>query len=346
MIIDCTKLYNQDKCLYNILRGSSTTSVFTNQEVVTTPTQDMFMFLSISFLSGILIGETILLGNLFKKYFFDVKTRFLSSKNIEEEVEEDEDEEDDEDINDDENEVIIVRGVPGIGKTNYVYERENDTNRNYSICNYNEYFEKDGKYNFDGRDINKAEQVMFNKFLTSIKKEIPKIYVVGSFNEIWMYENYLTTAQLFNYNIKVVELECLNKEQLVMFNRRSKHKVPYTKSVKLFNNWEYDERSWIQRPYISCPSKKDTKLENSDINNKCLIDSDTETEDTSDGIRYSKFVIEERTNQEENHNELLTRYYNITKLDDIDSEEEDDVEEDVEEEDSIQKNEDNISIDS
>jgi len=273
-------------------------------EISTSGIQDWFMFISLSFLGGILVTETLLLGNLFRKYFLDFKHKIY---NVESEQNEDEDK------NDDINEVIIVRGVPGIGKKNYVYEREKEDNRYYSICDFNEYFETGGKFNFDGKELNKAEQFTFNKFLSSIKNKIQKIYVIGALNEKWMYENYITTASLFKYNVKIVELECLNKEQLLFFNKRSKHNVPYAKSIKLFNNWEYDDRCWIQKSYIEYSREEQVNIDDTG----CLItsDSDTVSEETDSSLRYSDFIIENRKNKLDGPvDELLRKYVSTTQL--------------------------------
>ena len=320
MILDCSKIYNQERCLYNFMRGGSSTGYIETHEITETPIHNLFMYFSLTFLGGIFLTETFLLGNLFRKYFSDLRGKFLSDRQLinDEDTTDSsdfEEETDSEDAVDNENTVIIVRGVPGIGKKSYVYEREKVHNRNYSICSYNDYFKKDGKFIFDARNINKAEQVTFNKFLLSIRKRIPKIYVVGSFNEVWMYENFLNIANLCGYNIKIVELQCLDELQLYYFNTRSNHNVPKVKSQKLFKNWENDSRAWIQKPYIEDECRNRFNADRIIFNNRrCMINSDSDGDsDRSNNfdIRYSNFEIGKHLYDNETSNELLTQFYDI-----------------------------------
>ena len=99
--------------------------------------------------------------------------------------------------------VTIIRGLPGSGKTNLVYNLEENREKVYSICNSNDYFYDDGTYKFNSKLINNSENYCFNKFLNSMKDKIGRIYVLGNFNKKWMYENYKLSAELNNYNVKL-----------------------------------------------------------------------------------------------------------------------------------------------
>lgn len=147
--------------------------------------------------------------------------------------------------------IKIIRGVPGSGKRNYVYYLENGLNREFIICDWNDFFTKNGDYNFVGKDTTKAENHCLKVFLNSIKQDVRRIYVIGNFNEKWQYENYLTIGKLAGYEISITELTCENHEELKYYNSRSTHNIPLTKSVKLFENWEEDKLAYKRRPYLS-----------------------------------------------------------------------------------------------
>ena len=147
--------------------------------------------------------------------------------------------------------VKIIRGVPGIGKRNYVYYLESNLNREYIICDWNNFFIKDGQYEFNGKDTSKAESYCLQTYLNAIKNDIKRIYVIGNFNQKWQYDNYIKLANLFNYKVDITELECKNTTELMYYNNRSVHKIPYTKSLKVFQNWEEDKRAYKRIPYLN-----------------------------------------------------------------------------------------------
>ena len=147
--------------------------------------------------------------------------------------------------------IKIIRGVPGIGKRNYVYYLESNLNREYIICDWNNFFIKDGKYEFNGKDTSKAESYCLQTYLNAIKNDIKRIYVIGNFNQKWQYDNYIKLANLFNYKVDITELECKNTTELMYYNNRSVHKIPYTKSLKVFQNWEEDNRAYKRIPYLN-----------------------------------------------------------------------------------------------
>ena len=184
--------------------------------------------------------------------------------------------------------VTIIRGLPGAGKTNLVYNLEEHREKIYSICNSNDYFYQDGSYKFKSKLINNSEKYCYNKFLNSMKDKIGRIYVLGNFNKKWMYENYKLAAELNNYSVRTIEMDCPSKNHLKYFNTRCKYDFPLKKALTLYKEWEIDEDALLQEPYIeelpgdSLPSlKKITKEQlDKELDNfltqsqECLIDSD------------------------------------------------------------------------
>jgi hypothetical protein len=147
--------------------------------------------------------------------------------------------------------VTIVRGVPGVGKKHYVYDQEKYQEDLFGICNWNDYFkDTDGNHKFDGTMITKAENYSRMAFLDFISREVDRIYVLGYFNEIWSYSDYEKIARMNGYTVKIVELKCEDEARLKHFNKRSQHKVPMSKSKKVFENWEVDPDSVFQEPYL------------------------------------------------------------------------------------------------
>lgn len=156
--------------------------------------------------------------------------------------------------------VTIVRGVPGCGKTDYVYFLESledqleGSDKIFSICDTYDYFYIDGEYYYRADQMDRAKEYCFSKFLNSIKDGVKRIYVLGNFQNTYMYQNYLDVAQEYGYSWKVDEMVCPNVDYLWLYNKRNKHGIPMKKSISIYNGWEVDEDANLVRPYI--PTKQ------------------------------------------------------------------------------------------
>lgn len=166
----------------------------------------------------------------------------------------------------------IIRGVPGIGKRSYVYYLEHGLNREFTVCDINDYFTKKDNYNFIGKELAKAEADTMNCFINAMKNKDARIYLIGTFEKTWMYKNYLDLAEINGYSVDITELECKNIAELKHFNKRSKHNIPYSKSLKSYTDWENDSVAYKRCPYL----QDNTKLINDRL--PCLI-KETESEE-------------------------------------------------------------------
>jgi len=192
-------------------------------------------------------------------------------------------------------EIFIIRGVPGIGKKHLVYHMERDFNDNkgFCICDRNNYFIREGKFEFKPKYIHQANQQFRMNFINALDyKSLQRIYVIGYFEEFWMYEEFIKLGELNNYKVRVIELRCPDEEHLTYFNKRGKTSPPLIKSKKCFEVWEHDTDAYIQEPYIEplegdcIPKynkesiiKVDKAFENY-LNGECVIESDDEFDKT------------------------------------------------------------------
>lgn len=215
-----------------------------------------------------------------------------------------------------EEEIIIIRGVPGAGKKHLVYhmEKEFDDGESFFICDRNDYFITNENFKFNPKYLRQAEQQLRMNFIMALDKtHIKRVYVIGYFEEFWMYEEFVKLGELYNNKVRVIDLRCPNEEHLIYFNKRSKMSPPLVKSKKCFKVWEHNPSAYIQEPYIEpfygdcLPKYNSSEINKSDIdfdnykNEECMIDSDDEFdntyysyEDNGDHIEYvSKEDIED-----------------------------------------------------
>ena len=146
--------------------------------------------------------------------------------------------------------VTIIRGVPGSGKRYLITDLEKDSLDQFAICDRNQYFIKNSIFKFKGSDISKSKFASRMKFLYSLVRKVKNIYVIGYFNEKWMYLEYIQLAKMNNYKVRIIELKCKDRDTLNYFNNRSVYKTPNLKSRNCYSNWEEDTHALMYEPYI------------------------------------------------------------------------------------------------
>ena len=96
-------------------------------------------------------------------------------------------------------ELILVRGIPGSGKTTYV-KNNLKGHRHYEA---DMFFNKDGKYDFDKNKLGKAHNWCFNQ----TKKDLEngkKVVVSNTFTTAKEVNKYLKLAKDLNKKVKVI----------------------------------------------------------------------------------------------------------------------------------------------
>ena len=185
--------------------------------------------------------------------------------------------------------VHIIRGLPGAGKKYLVANLEEFNGTEFSICDRNKYFVKNNQFNFKGSELSQAEQSSRIKFLDSIQKGVVNIYVINYFNELWMYDEYIKIAMMFNYKVKILEIPCSDEAHLQYFTKRSIYNTPVNKSLKCYKNWESDARAMYYQPYIEClpgdclPKNTTKKILDDQLDDiKANLDKNPETSEEED----------------------------------------------------------------
>ena len=120
------------------------------------------------------------------------------------------------------NRVIIMRGIPGSGKSHYVRENYPDA----VVCSADEFFMVDGEYQFDPTRIGQAHSFCLAKFIDAVKRGVPEIVVDNTNVHQWEFVNYKAIANLGNYEIEIVDVRVDTIDQLRTCIERNSHGVP------------------------------------------------------------------------------------------------------------------------
>jgi predicted kinase len=118
------------------------------------------------------------------------------------------------------NVVYIIRGPSGSGKSTYAEELSS------VVYSADDFFMVDGKYNWDISLLSEAHQHCFNSFLYAIKNKVEKIVVANTFTRKYEYVNYILVAQMFGYEVKVVDFIVKDIETIKVLAERNQHGVP------------------------------------------------------------------------------------------------------------------------
>jgi predicted kinase len=99
--------------------------------------------------------------------------------------------------------VIIMRGIPGSGKTTYVKKNYPDA----VVCSSDHFFtDKKGNYKFNMSQIGIAHQRSKEKFFDALKRKEPLV-IVDNTNTRWReMEDYVYDAEEYGYDIVFIRL--------------------------------------------------------------------------------------------------------------------------------------------
>lgn len=95
--------------------------------------------------------------------------------------------------------LVLIRGIPGSGKTTYVKKNL----KGYKHYEADQYFEKDGKYDFDASKIKDAHSDCFNKTKASLH-DGDKVVVSNTFTKKWEMQRYIKLAKDMNKKVMVL----------------------------------------------------------------------------------------------------------------------------------------------
>lgn len=130
--------------------------------------------------------------------------------------------------------VIILRGLPGSGKTEF-----KKSLRDHILISMDLYWTKDGQeYEFVAADIPKAVKWMHEKFIAALEQEqnSPKALVVvdNTHTRVWEMEFFIAQAKKRGWMVQIVRVEA----DVMDCAARCSHPVPASKLLEMRDRFE------------------------------------------------------------------------------------------------------------
>ncbi|KAJ0403490.1 hypothetical protein ATCC90586_007034 [Pythium insidiosum] len=156
--------------------------------------------------------------------------------------------------------VVILRGVPGSGKSSLGREIAtiaHDRGAETVVCSADLHFETPRGYVFDPKELTRAHeraQASFADAISGIGKRRAKIVVVDNTNtQRWEYETYENAARQANCGVHILEMRCPDVPTCLRMAQRNSHGVPAVKVIAMFQRWEHDDRARVFSPQFEFP---------------------------------------------------------------------------------------------
>ena len=133
--------------------------------------------------------------------------------------------------------VIILRGLPGIGKTTLagiIARAENSV-----ILSADDFFTKNDAYSFKKEDMQQAYEFTFNRFKKEVEKKTPLIIIDNSNIECFHYFHYLDYGQRNNYRVSILTIPHNDVSDRGV-SERSPHKVTKSVIYAMRQKWQWD----------------------------------------------------------------------------------------------------------
>lgn len=98
--------------------------------------------------------------------------------------------------------VIIMRGLPGAGKSTYLKQKEPTA----MVCSADDFFTHEGVYLFDPKKLPQAHRACMKKFLDATAAREPLIAVDNTNLSLWEATPYIAVAEALGYDVEVVRV--------------------------------------------------------------------------------------------------------------------------------------------
>lgn len=133
--------------------------------------------------------------------------------------------------------LIILRGIPGSGKS-YTSQEFSDDGSN--VFSTDDYFMQDGNYVFNPSKLSAAHQWNQKRAIEAMDAGVTPVVIDNTNVQAWEAKGYVQAAVERGYRIEVREPETPWKFDAEELAKRNQHGVPIEAIKRMLNRWEPD----------------------------------------------------------------------------------------------------------
>jgi len=127
---------------------------------------------------------------------------------------------------------IILRGIPGSGKSTKARELAGSTGKIHST---DDYFEVDGEYRFNPKMLGRNHELNFKAFKVSLALGIDPVVVDNTNIRLWEFQKYEAAAAEAGYQVEIVKVPHVDPK---LAAERNTHGVPEHAIRRMLARWE------------------------------------------------------------------------------------------------------------
>lgn len=150
--------------------------------------------------------------------------------------------------------VLIMRGIPGSGKTHLVENSVEAKGRSgYTYCSARQLFHKTGASVPDPSELNIAEAYCRSCFLDAMVNLCPFVVVDGVHSKCWEYAVYKCLARAFGYAFHVLEIQVKQPEDIKLCQQNCNSGIQLEQLLEDVQGWEDDPGATVIEPWFNKP---------------------------------------------------------------------------------------------
>ena len=147
--------------------------------------------------------------------------------------------------------VLIMRGIPGSGKTHLVENSvEAKCQSGYTYCSAKQLFHKTGASVPDPSELNIAEAYCRSCFLDAMANLCPFVVVDGVHAKSWEYAVYKYLARAFGYACHVLEIRVTQPEDIKSCQQNCNSELQLEQRLEDVQDWEEDPEAIVIEPWF------------------------------------------------------------------------------------------------
>lgn len=167
--------------------------------------------------------------------------------------------------------VLIMRGIPGSGKTHLVENSVEATGQSGSTyCSARQLFHKTGNLAPDPSELNIAEAYCRSCFLDAMTNLCPFVVVDGIHSKCWEYAIYKFLARAFGYACHVLEIRVTQPEDIKLCQQNGSSGTQLEQLLEDVQDWEEDPEATVIEPWFRKP---DTLKYTESVSLELLLDA-------------------------------------------------------------------------